>query len=385
MGNRAAALVLAILLLPACEGGGGGGGGGLPGGNGALRARNVVLIVADDLGYADLGAHGSPQALTPHIDSIASAGVRCTNGYVSGPYCSPTRAGLLTGRYQQRFGHEFNTAGPGTGLPVTEVTLADRMRAAGVATGAIGKWHLGTDAPFRPLRRGFDEYYGILGGASTYYNATVFRNATSFAETRYLTEAIGEEAVDFIERRKSAPFFLYLTFNAVHTPMDVPPQKYMDRFPHLPSGTRKTYLAMLAAMDDAVGAVLSKLRAEGLEDDTLVAFISDNGGPVESGTSINGAINTPLRSGKRTLWEGGIRVPYFVKWPARLPSGTVYEPPVIQLDLFTTALAAVGGSPPPGVLIDGVDLAPFLAGTATGAPHDRLYWRFGAPSAVRQG
>jgi arylsulfatase A-like enzyme len=382
--KKIAGLLLIALVLPAC--GSSSRHGGVPvGGGGTPPARpNVVLIVGDDMGYADLGVHGSPDALTPHIDSIAAAGVRCTNGYVSGPYCSPTRAGLLTGRYQQRFGHEFNP-GSTNGLPVTEVTLADRMKAAGYATGLVGKWHLGETAVYHPMQRGFDEFYGFLGGARTYYGGTVKRGTVNVPLTGYLTESFAAEAADFIDRRKDAPFFLMLTFNAVHTPMDTPPAIYMNRFPGVTDPTRKTYLAMLAAMDDAIGVVLAKLKALSLEQNTLVFFHSDNGGPISSGTSVNGSINLPLRGGKTTLWEGGIRVPFLAKWPARLPAGKLYHEPVIQLDLFTTAVTAAGGSVPTDRVIDGVDLMPFLDGTAATVPHENLYWRFGTPSAIRNG
>jgi arylsulfatase A-like enzyme len=383
--KKIAGVLLLALLLPACGDSSGSGGGGA-GGSTSSRP-NVVLIVADDLGYADLGVHGSPDALTPHIDSIAASGVRCTNGYVSGPYCSPTRAGLLTGRYQQRFGHEFNPGTASNGLPVTEVTLADRLKAAGYATGLVGKWHLGETAIYHPMQRGFDEFYGFLGGARSYYGGTVKRGTANVPLAGYLTESFAVEASDFIERKKAGPFFLMLTFNAVHTPMDTPPAIYMNRFPGVTDPTRKTCLAMLAAMDDAIGVVLAKLKSLSLEQNTLVFFHSDNGGPIDAGTSVNGSINLPLRGGKKSLWEGGIRVPFLAKWPARLPAGRVYHEPVIQLDLFTTALAAAGGSVPTDRVIDGVDLTPFLEGTAATAPHENLTWRFGdpGPAAIRSG
>ena len=376
--KKIAGVLLIALFLPAC--------GSSPRPAGPAPARpNVVLIVADDLGYADLGVHGSPEALTPYIDSIAAAGVRCTNGYVSGPYCSPTRAGLLTGRYQQRFGHEFNVPpGSAHGLPVTEVTLADRLKAAGYATGLVGKWHLGETAVYHPMQRGFDEFYGFLGGARAYRNGSVLRGTTSVPLTGYLTERFAAEAADFIDRKKDGPFFLMLTFNAVHTPMDTPPAIYMNRFPGVTDTMRKTYLAMLAAMDDAIGVVLAKLNSLNLEQNTLVFFHSDNGGPVTTG-SVNGSLNTPLRGEKTTLWEGGVRVPFLAKWPARLPAGALYHAPVIQLDIFRTALTAAGGSVPSDRVIDSVDLMPFLDGTAATVPHENLYWRFGTPSAIRKG
>ena len=389
--KRFIGLALLAVLIPACSGSGGSGGSGGGGGGGSGSSRpNIVLIVADDLGYADLGVQGSPDALTPHIDSIAANGVRCTNGYVSGPYCSPTRAGLLTGRYQQRFGHEFNPPSPvppNFGLPLTETTLADRLKAAGYATGAVGKWHLGEAAPYHPLQRGFDEFYGFLGGSRTYYGGSVLRGTTGVPLSGYLTESFAVEASDFIDRHQSHPFFLYLAFNAVHTPMDTPPAVYMNRFPGVTDPTRKTYLAMLAAMDDAIGVVLAKLQQQCLDGNTLIFFISDNGGPITAGTSVNGSINLPLRGGKKSLWEGGIRVPWLVQWKAKLPAGAVYSQPVIQLDIFTTAIISAGGTVPAGRVIDGVHLVPYLDGSNASPPHDNLYWRFGdpQPAALRSG
>jgi arylsulfatase A-like enzyme len=368
----------ALLALAAC--------GGHSTGGSAARP-NVVLIVADDLGYADVGFHESPDAQTHAIDSIAAEGVRFTDGYVSGPYCSPTRAGLLTGRYQQRFGHEFNPGPDDEGLPTTEITLPDRMRDAGYVTGLVGKWHLGQTAGHDPLERGFDEFFGLTGGGSRYYDASVRRGEATVIETAYLTEAFGREAADFIDRHAGEPFFLAVTFNAVHVPLDPPPARYLDRFSEVSDPTRRTYLAMVAAMDDAIGRVLAKLAERGLEEETLVFFLSDNGGPITLDTSVNGSTNTPLRGGKKYLWEGGIRVPFAMRWKGRLPAGTVYSEPVIQLDIFTTALAAAGGTLPADRAIDGVDLLPYLTGADARAPHEKLFWRFGdpEPAAIRKG
>lgn len=351
---------------------------------------NIVVIVADDLGYADVGFHGCKDIPTPNLDALVKAGVRCPNGYVSGPYCSPTRAGLLTGRYQQRFGHEFNPgAGPELGLPLTEITLADRLKAAGYATGLVGKWHLGAADKFHPQKRGFDEYFGFLGGAHAYFPekgkaGTIFRGTTPVDEKDYLTDAFGREAVAYIERHKAHPFFLYLAFNAVHTPMHATDAR-LKAFEGIKDNQRRTYAAMLTAMDEAVGRVLDKLRAEKMDGNTLIAFFSDNGGPTMVGTTINGSVNTPLRGSKRTTLEGGIRVPFALTWPGVLPAGKVYDAPVIQLDLTATALAAAGVEIKPGWKLDGVNLVPFLTGAATGQPHDTLYWRFGEQMAIRQG
>jgi arylsulfatase A-like enzyme len=351
---------------------------------------NILLIVGDDMGYADVGVHGCRDIPNPHLDALAKAGTRFTNGYVSGPYCSPTRAGLLTGRYQTRFGHEFNPAGGGeAGLPLTETTLADRLRSAGYVTGLVGKWHLGNAPARHPQRRGFDEFFGFLGGAHSYFPAkgkldTIFRGASPVDEKEYLTDAFRREALAFVERHRAKPFFLYLAFNAVHTPMHAT-DAGLQRFGGIQNPTRRTYAAMMAAMDDAVGAVRVKLRELGLEQNTLVFFVSDNGGPTMVGTSVNGSVNAPLRGSKRTTLEGGVRVPFFVAWPGRLPAGRTFDPPAIQLDLFPTALAAAGVEVRPDWNVEGVNLIPYLTGQNTGRPHDALYWRFGRQMAVRHG
>lgn len=354
------------------------------------RKPNIVLLVADDLGYADLGFQGVRDIPTPHLDELARGGVRCTSGYVSGPYCSPTRAGLLTGRYQQRFGHEFNPGGgvnSRAGLPLSQTTLADRLKAAGYVTGLVGKWHLGSALEFRPRNRGFDEFFGFLGGAHTYFagaSTDLYRGTEVVKESTYLTDAFAREAVSFIERHKERPFFLELAFNAVHTPMDATDAR-LARFATIPNQTRRTYAAMLTALDEAVGAVIDKLRLSGLEDDTLIVFLSDNGGPTMPGTTINGSRNDPLRGSKRTTLEGGIRVPFVMSWKGKLPAGRVYDKPIIQLDILPTALAAAGVTPKDDDAFDGVNLLPFLTGSTGDAPHATLYWRLGEQAAIRRG
>ena len=352
---------------------------------------NIVLILADDLGYGELSIQGNPQIPTPHIDSIAQGGTRFTSGYVSGTYCSPTRAGLLTGRYQQRFGHEFNP-GPertsvGTfGLAIQETTLATRLKDAGYATGMFGKWHLGYRPEFLPINRGFDEYFGFLGGAHDYLDAIsdphnpIIRGARVVKEIDYTTDAFGREVVAFIEKHKSEPWFVYLPFNAVHAPLQAT-DKYVSRFAGIQDEKRRTFAAMLSAADDAVGAVLAEVRKQQLEENTLIFFISDNGGPTPQTTSGNG----PLRGFKATTWEGGIRVPFLVQWKGQIPAGKVYDQPVIQLDILPTALTAAGVAISPDWKLDGVDLAPYLKGEKTDAPHAALFWRFGKQIAVRKG
>jgi arylsulfatase A-like enzyme len=338
------------------------------------------------MGYADVGFHGGQEIPTPHLDALAKSGVRFTNGYVSGPYCSPTRAGLLTGRYQTRFGHEFNPGGvqaTKAGLPLTESTIADRMKAAGYRTALIGKWHLGTDER-HPQKRGFDDFFGFLGGAHDYFKQDgILRGTEPANEKGYLTDALGREAVAFIDANKAKPFFLYLAFNAVHTPMQADDPR-LKKFAAIKDKQRQTYAAMMSALDDAVGTVVKKLADEKLTENTLVAFISDNGGPTMKGSSVNGSVNTPLRGSRRTTLEGGVRVPFIVSWPGTVTPG-IDDRPVIQLDLHATALAAAGVTPKAEWKLEGVDLLPHLSGKEKGHPHDALYWRFGKQMAVRQG
>ncbi len=345
---------------------------------------NVLVIVGDDMGYADVGFHGCKDIPTPHLDRLAADGVRFTNGYVSGPYCSPTRAGLLTGRYQQRFGHEFNAGAGGTGLPTTETTLADRLKAAGYATAVVGKWHLGAEAQFQPQQRGFSEFFGFLGGSHDYFqSAGILRGNEPANETEYLTDAIGREGSAFVTRQREKPWFLYLTFNAVHTPMQADDARLM-KFASIGNKTRRTYAAMMFAMDEAIGRVRRTLEQTGQTKNTLIVFVSDNGGPTMPGVTVNGSINTPLRGSKRTTLEGGIRVPFLVTWPGRVKPG-VFQSPVIQLDAHATALAAAGVNEPTERELDGVNLLPFISGESSTVPHDALYWRFGDQMAIRVG
>ena len=355
----------------------------LPAADAPAAKPNILLIVGDDMGYADVGFHGCKDIPTPNLDALSASGVRFTSGYVTGPYCSPTRAGLLAGRYQTRFGHEFNPSGEG-GLPLTETTLADRLKAAGYVTALVGKWHLGGTPEFHPGKRGFDEFFGFLGGAHSYVqSAGILRGAEQVKELDYTTDAFGREAAAFIERNKGRPWFLYLAFNAVHTPMQATEDR-LAKFAGVADGQRRTYDAMMLAMDEAIGRVRAKVAEAGLEKDTLVLFISDNGGPTMPGVTVNGARNDPLRGSKRTTLEGGIRVPFVVSWPGRVKPG-VFDRPAIQLDLHATALAAAGAEAKPEWKLDGVNLLPFLEGTNTGAPHAALYWRFGEQMAIRAG
>ncbi|MEW6161582.1 MAG: sulfatase-like hydrolase/transferase [Verrucomicrobiota bacterium] len=360
------------------------------------RPPNIVIFLCDDVGYGEFGFQGNKEIPTPHIDSIATSGIRFTQGYVSGPYCSPTRAGLLTGRYQTRFGHEFNGGGPAGGnnfgLPLTEKTMADHFKALGYSTAAIGKWHLGGPPDFLPMKRGFDEFYGTVANTA-FFKPRAFVDSRQSAEVHaitaedfYTTDAYAERAVDWIERNKAKPFFLYLPFNAQHAPLQAT-RKYLDRFPNIPDEKRRTFAAMMSAMDDAVGRVLGKIRDIRQEENTLIWFFSDNGGPTQATTSKNG----PLRGVKATTLEGGVRVPFSVQWKGKLPAGKVYDAPIIQLDILATSLAAATGksdlpaASSTGAKLDGVNLLPFLTGEKTGQPHEVLYWRFGEQWAIRKG
>jgi arylsulfatase A-like enzyme len=376
---------------------------------------NILLIVADDLGYNDVGFQGGRDIPTPHLDRLAASGVRCTSGYVSYPVCSPSRAGFITGRYQQRFGHEFNPrwnpASTVDGLPLSEVTIATSLKGAGYTTGVVGKWHLGAHQQFHPSRRGFDEFFGFLGGGHRYlpgshvdvevgagkkagttpdaeHAGPMLRNATEEPEPPELTTKLGEEARSFIERhgRGAKPWFLYLAFNAPHTPLQARPDM-LRKFAHIADERRRTYAAMVATVDEAVGHVVGALDATGQRARTLVFFFSDNGGPMTK-RNANASHNGLLRGQKGDVFEGGIRVPFVVSWPGRLPASRTFDEPVISLDVFPTALAAAGlkhdSRHPP---LDGVDLLPFLGGENPDAPHARLFWRMddGAAFAVREG
>lgn len=370
---------------------------------------NIVLIMGDDLGYADTGLYGNTDIPTPNIDSIARAGVLFPEGYVTAPVCSPSRAALMTGRYQERFGFEFN-AGPlqrainnkEMGLPPNEVTMADLLRKAGYKTGMVGKWHLGMHPKFHPLSRGFDEYFGFLFGANTYIdpkkegvssiggnegpawprnpNNQILRGRESVEEGEYLTESFAREATAFIDRHRNETFFLYAPFNAPHTPLQAT-KKYYDRFGHIKDERRRVYASMVSALDDAVGAILGKLRETGLERNTVVVFLSDNG----CATYTNACTNDPLRYGKLTHLEGGFRVPFVMKWPGRIKAGSVYNRPISSLDLLPTFLSIAGGELPRDRPYDGVDLMPYLSGRKKSAAHEVLCWRNGENAAVRKG
>lgn len=361
----------------------------------AAPARpNILVIVSDDQGYADTGFQGAKDIPTPHLDRLAKSGIRFTSGYVTHPFCSPTRAGLMTGRYQQRFGHERNPFYDPTdhreGLPTSETLLPARLRAAGYVTGWIGKWHLGAAPEFAPQKRGFMETYGFIGGGHRYrewkenaaveYTVPVERNGVAVEPPAHLTEALGREAAAFVRRHPGEPWFLYLAFNAPHTPNEPTPER-LARFSSIADPLRQKYAAQVSLMDDAIGAALGALRDSGQESRTLVFFFSDNGGPV----GINGSDNTPLRGVKGNVYEGGVRVPFVIAWPGKITGGRNDDRPVSSVDVFATALALAGAPMPTDKKYDSVNLLPYLTGEKSGAPHERLFWRNGALLAVREG
>jgi arylsulfatase A-like enzyme len=354
---------------------------------------NIIIILTDDAGYADFGFTGDPEFPTPNIDRLAASGVVCTQAYVSASVCSPSRAGLLTGRYQQRFGHEFNLPGLSTpetgGMALDQRTIADELRDLGYHTGAIGKWHLGIEQRYHPLNRGFDEFYGYLGGSRSYFAYTdsprranrALRNNTEEPDPTdsYVTDTLGKEAVAFINRNTDRPFFLYLAFTAVHSPMHATPQD-LERFPEITPKRRRTLAAMTAALDRAVGDIIAALEKQGLRENTLIVFLNDNGG-----ATTNASNNGRYRGMKGSKFEGGIRVPFAISWPGTIEPNQCFDDPIISLDTLPTCLAATGVPLKNEVKTDGVDLLPFMLSREKGQPHDALFWRRGVAAAVRKG
>lgn len=380
---------------------------------------NVIVILADDLGYADVSSYGIKRISTPNIDRIGTEGVRFTDGYASAPVCSPSRAGLQTGRYQERFGFEFNNGGAKRdldqhlGIDNKEITIAQALQTAGYHTGMIGKWHLGSAPEFYPMKRGYQEYVGFLSGASSYMSPeapdlvtwkpdgvdddggriehrnplnAIYEGADKKLvnnEDQYLTDFFGDRAVDYINRNaKSAdPYFLYIAFNAPHAPYMVT-KKYYDRFPMIENKEMRVYAAMISALDDQVGRILDAVDKSGEANNTIVVFVSDNGcaGYVPGLCSCQ-----PLRGGKLTHYEGGVRVPYMIRWPKMIKAGQWYRNPVSTMDLFPTTVAAAGGELAKDRVYDGVNLMPYLTGKNPGEPHNVLYWRREPLVSIRKG
>ena len=363
-----------------------------PTSNATQRPPNLVVIMADDLGYADVGFNGCPDIPTPNIDSVASGGVRFSSGYVAYPVCGPSRAAFITGRYGQRFGFERNplykTDDPQMGLPRSETTIADSLSAVGYRCGIVGKWHLGAHETLHPLARGFHDFFGHLGGGHRYfpealtirestdakderqsYQTWILQNHTPVQPRQYLTDEFSEAAVRFISDHADQPFFLFLAYNAPHLPLEAT-EKYLQRFPQL-TGKRKTYAAMVSAIDDGVGDVLAALQMTDIDDDTLVFFLSDNGGPHLK----NASRNTPLKGGKSDVWEGGYRVPFAARYPRAIPVGTTFDQPVSSLDIFATIAALADAPLAADRPLDGVNLIPHIRGETTAPPHDAIYVR----------
>ena len=357
----------------------------------APRKPNIVLFLVDDMGYADCGLTGCKDIPTPNIDALAKAGVRFTSGYTSGCVCSPTRAGLVTGRYQQRFGFDANAEGAAKptdrsphALDIAQTTFPQRMHDLGYATGIFGKWHLGCADGYQPQQRGFDASYciypfGLAGkGPDGETPPNPYRNGVVAEKPKNYMESFCAEALAFVDAHQQQPFLLYIPFTAVHAPF-IAPQPWIDQEDAAMPANRRRYAADLRQMDDIVGRVMARLRALGLEKDSLVFFFSDNGGP--GGASSN----APLRGTKWTLWEGGIRVPFAAQWKGRIPAGRVLDQPVISVDVAATAIAAADAEIKPEWKLDGANLLPLMEGKTADAPHDALFWRFGVQYAVRQG
>ncbi len=381
---------------------------------------NILVIVADDLGYGELGCYGGKDAPTPTLDTMAQSGMRFTSGYVTCPVCSPSRAALLTGRYQHRFGHENNIGqswelehGEFMGLPKSEKTLAERLKAVGYRTAAIGKWHLGVDAGFHPVQRGFEEFFGFLDGGRAYLSdddpgnyyfkavspykqvhfkegerAPILRNMEPVQEKEYLTDAFTREAIRFVDKAGKDPFFIYLSYNAVHTPI-TPCARWYDKLAHIQNPIRRTLASMTAAMDEDIGKLRAHLQERGIDRNTLIIFTSDNGGSPSGNHSSedakpeNYSLNTPFRGFKGQCYEGGIRIPFLIEWPGKIKAGPPCDATVSALDIVPTALAAAGAAPAEAT--DGVNLLPLLTGKDSSTPHDKLFWRFASFKAVRKG
>jgi arylsulfatase A-like enzyme len=347
----------------------------------AAPPPNVLIFYVDDMGWAQPGCYGGKLAPTPNIDALAASGARFTDGYVSACVCSPSRVGLMTGRYQARSGHDANPNRPGTELVLSETIFAQRMKEAGYSTGITGKWHLGDTTPeFLPAARGFDFAMGSVSNLGEGRGPAYFRGREAVAELAgapVTSPVYAKEACGFIEREKDRPWFLYVPFNAVHTP-HVASEPWLEKFKDLPK-REAPYAANAAEMDEAVGTVMAKLRELKLEENTLVFLISDNGGASPQ-AEVGG-----LRGRKWLCWEGGIRVSWLVQWKGRIPEGQVIKEPVIQLDVLPTALAAAGVEVKPEWQLDGVNLLPLLEGKAPTLEPRALYWRFGVQYAIREG
>lgn len=401
------------------------------------KQPNVLLIVADDLGLNDLSCYGHSSVQTPFIDKLAKEGVRCTQGYASSPVCAPSRCGILTGRYQQRCGFETQqmefyptnlieyisgkymsqkdsawvvVTKPHypreweivkQGIPPSEITLAELLKKYNYQTGIIGKWHLGKDPDVNiPTKRGFDYQYGCYGAFTLYAenevqedivnykrktfeskyqwqmarkdDAMIYENNKKIKhEKQYLTDAIRDRAIKFIEHNKNNPFFLYLPFTAPHEPYQAQLSLYSEEYVNVKNKPKAVYNAIIRSMDNAIGAIMERLKDLGLDENTVVIFLSDNG----PATYTKVASADPLKGGKLTEFEGGLKVPIIFRWKNHLPENSVYEKPISALDIFSTVAAAVNAEIPNDRVIDGVNLIPYFLGELKSLPHDVLYWR----------
>lgn len=404
------------------------------------RLPNIVVILADDLGVNDVSFYGHGKVSTPNIDAIAQAGVAFSQAYCASPVCSPSRAALLTGRYPQKAGFQFQIHdrylknrleyygfrhlvkshpwGPRDmekvprqedidrqGLPPSEITLAEMLRARGYATALIGKWHLGWDEQNLPCEFGFDYQYGFFDSNSLYAPEgtggitdqkiegdftdkymwkdgrkgprDIHRNCEPVAEPEHLTDAITRESIAFISRSQERPFFLLAAYNAPHTPLQAP-DRYVEMFRNEPDPIKRVYYAMIRQLDDNIGFLMEELDRRGLMDNTLIVFLSDNGGAEYTLTTDN----APLHGGKITDFEGGLRVPMCMRWDAKIPAGSLYKHPVIAMDIFATVANAAGCPLPTFRQPDGVDLLKYI-GNDTLLPHMHLYWQRGHSKAIR--
>ena len=407
------------------------------------RPPNIILILADDLGFNDITANGGGVAggvvPTPHINALGSEGVTMVNGYAGNGTCAPSRAAIMTGRYPTRFGFEFtptptafsrlvgtfdasdslhkphfykervkdNLPMDEMGIPLGEVTVAKLLKSRGYHTVHLGKWHLGAAAGMRPEQRGFDESLGFMSGASMFLPANdpnvvnskqdfdpidkflwanlpyavQYNGSKIFKPKGYMTDYLTDNAIETIKANRNQPFFIYLAYNAIHTPLQATKADY-DALPQIKDHRLRVYGAMVRNLDRNVGRLMAELKAQGLDDNTIVIFTSDNGGAHYIGLP---EINRPYRGWKATFFEGGVHVPYFIRWPSALPAKTRFTPAVSHIDLFSTIAAAAGASLPSDRVIDGVDLKPYLTGKASGDPHKALFWRSGDYKVVRAG
>jgi len=401
---------------------------------------NIIIILADDLGKNEISLYDSHTVRTPHIDQLAEEGIYFTEAYSTSSVCNPSRAGLLTGRYQQRFGNGRQIMGryarnnfelfifknfintrplylidpqyspsesemKKQGLPESEISLFEIMHSVGYKTACIGKWHLGYNEPFLPQNKGIDEFFGFYEAFSLYAPtenedivnhrhksfqdkvtwrqerkgpSAIIHNGVEINDNEYLTNRIAEEASRFIKQNKEYPFLLYIPFSAPHTPFQAP-KSYYEKYTHVKDENKRIYYAMISALDDAVGQIIEQVKASGIEDNTLIIFSSDNGGATYTGACDNGN----LKGGKMTHFEGGLNIPLIIKWKDTLTPGGMYHEPVSLMDVFTTAITSCNIPRTENRVVDGVDLIPYLTGEKSGSPHEYLFWRTDFSKTVR--